>query len=272
MRKPTTYQQTLDRLKTVGTRELAVFERAVASLKDRDDYASTVTDARAALDTLVLDPDLFSSRRASCGGGGAPLLMAAVGFKPLINDRYEYVGERTPVALRRLALASAALESFAREEPGRRAAARFADLPPEPPVGAAGTTTLTLLPCRDRRRFAADDPFAKAMPWVRAAAAAPAAAPEDVELVHPTSSEPVDERKTLQALGLWPSATLRLRGTAPPPPPPRAASKVKKPKPSDLFKQVKAARKAAERRDATDRRDLLTSRFDARPRAAPAPA
>lgn len=258
MRKPTSYQQTLERLKTVGTREHATFEKAVSALKQHDDYATTVSGARAALDQLVSDPDLFSSRRASCAGGGAPLLMSSLSFQPLVGSRYEYVGLRTPVALRRLELASQALQSFANEEPARRAAARFDGLPPEPPLGAAGTTTLLLLPSRDRRRYAADDPLAKVVPWVRVAGASPTATAEDIELVHPPAEEPLcagDERKTLQALGLWPSATLRLRGTnTPPPPPPRAKAAVKKPKPSDLFKRVK-------------------NRFDPLPpRAAPSPA
>jgi len=258
MRKPSSYQQTLDRLKTVGSREHATFESAVASLRGRDDYAETVADARAALDALVSDPDLFSSRRASCGGGGASLLMGALGFRPLVGTRYEYVGLRTPVTLRRLELASKALASFADEEPARRAAARFDGLPPEPPLGAAGTTTLLLLPSRDRRRYAADDPLAKVVPWVRVAGQAPGASAVDLELVHPPSAEALcaaDERKTLQALGLWPSATLRLRGAdAPAPAPAPAKATVKKPKPSDLFKRVK-------------------NRFDPLPpRAAPSPA
>ena len=70
---------------------------------------------------------------------------------------------------------------------------------------------------------------------------------------------PDDLKRTLQALGLWPSATLKLRGDAvpPPPPPPRPSNK---PKPSDIFRKVKMARR---KREAEER---------AAYRSAPAPA
>ena len=71
---------------------------------------------------------------------------------------------------------------------------------------------------------------------------------EDVALVHPRRElTPDDLKRTLQALGLWPSATLKLRGDAVlPSPPPRPSNK---PKPSDIFKKIKMARKRAEREE-----------------------
>jgi len=160
--------------------------------------------------------------------------------------------------LRRLALASASLEAALREEPTRRAAQRFDHLPPEPPLGVSGTTTLTLLSGStppQRRRYDADDVLAKVMGWLRAASERNVGV-EDLALVHPRRElTPDDLKRTLQGLGLWPSATLRLRGDAPPPPPPCPTNK---PKPSDIFKKVRAARKRAEREE--------------RYRSAPAPA
>ena len=96
------------------------------------------------------------------------------------------------------------------------------------------------------------------MGWLRAASERNVGV-EDVALVHPRrelTSE--DLKRTLQGLGLWPSATLKLRGDAPPPPPPPRPSN--KPKPSDIFRKVKMARR---KREAEER---------AAYRSAPAPA
>ena len=98
-----------------------------------------------------------------------------------------------------------------------------------------------------RRRYEADDVLEKVMGWLRAASERSVSF-EDVALVHPRRElTPEDLKRTLQGLGLWPSATLRLRGDAPPPPPPPRPSN--KPKPSDIFKKVRAARKRAEREE-----------------------
>ena len=126
-------------------------------------------------------------------------------------------------------------------------------------MGASGTTTLTLLSGStppQRRRYDADDVLEKVMGWLRAASERNIAV-EDVALVHPRRElTPDDLKRTLQALGLWPSATLKLRGDAMPPlSPPRPTNK---PKPSDIFKKIKMARKRAEREE--------------RYRSAPAPA
>ena len=60
----------------------------------------------------------------------------------------------------------------------------------------------------------------KVMGWLRAASERNVGV-EDVALVHPRRElTPEDLKRTLQGLGLWPSATLKLRGDAPPPPPP----------------------------------------------------
>ena len=51
-----------------------------------------------------------------------------------------------------------------------RAAQRFDHLPPEPPLGVSGTTTLTLLSAStppQRRRYEADDVLEKVMGWLR---------------------------------------------------------------------------------------------------------
>ena len=263
MRRPTTYEQTLERLKTQGTREQECFSRAVTALRGKGtaaEFSATITDARAAIDKLVQDPELFTSRRAAVAGD-ATSLMAALGYAPLegLPGRYEFRGSTTPVVLRRLALASASLEAALREEPTRRAAQRFDHLPPEPALGASGTTTLTLLSGStppQRRRYDSDDVLEKVMGWLRAASERSVSV-EDVALVHPRRElTPDDLKRTLQGLGLWPSATLRLRGDAPPPPPPPRPSN--KPKPSDIFKKIKMARKRAEREE--------------RYRSAPAPA
>ena len=131
-------------------------------------------------------------------------------------------------------------------------------MPPEPPLGVSGTTTLTLLSAStppQRRRYEADDVLEKVMGWLRAASERSVSV-EDVALVHPRRElTPEDLKRTLQGLGLWPSATLKLRGDASPPPPPRPSNK---PKPSDIFKKIKMARKRAEREE--------------RYRSAPAPA
>lgn len=245
---PTTYQQTLERLKTQGTREQQQFSHAIAVLRGGTaaSFSGTITDARAAIDKLVQDPTLFSSRRAAVAGE-ATSLMAALGNAPLegLPGRYEFRASRTPVVLRRLALASSALDAALREEPTRRAAQRFDQLPPEPTLGASGTTTLTLLSGSTplRRRYDADDVLEKVMGWLRAAAERPVGV-EDVALVHPRRElTPDDLKRTLQALGLWPSATLKLRGIDPPPPPRQPSTK---PKPSDIFKKIKAARRKAE--------------------------
>ena len=104
--------------------------------------------------------------------------------------------------------------------------------------------------------YEADDVLEKVMGWLRAASERNVAV-EDFALVHPRRElTPDDLKRTLQGLGLWPSATLKLRGDAvPPPPPPRPSNK---PKPSDIFKKIKMARKRAEREE--------------RYRSAPAPA
>ena len=143
MRRPTTYEQTLERLKTQGTREQECFSRAVTALRGKGtaaEFSATITDARAAIDKLVQDPELFTSRRAAVAGD-ATSLMAALGYAPLegLPGRYEFRASTTPVVLRRLALASASLEAALREEPTRRAAQRFDHLPPEPPLGVSGT-------------------------------------------------------------------------------------------------------------------------------------
>jgi hypothetical protein len=255
MRRPTTYEQTLERLKTQGTREQECFSRAVAALRGKgtaEEFSATITDARAAIDKLVQDPELFTSRRAAVAGADATSLMAALGYAPLegLPGRFEFRGATTPVVLRRLALASASLEAALREEPTRRAAQRFDHLPPEPPLGVSGTTTLTLLSGStppQRRRYDSDDVLEKVMGWLRAASERNVGV-EDVALVHPRRElTPEDLKRTLQGLGLWPSATLKLRGDAPPPPPPPRPSN--KPKPSDIFKKIKMARKRAEREE-----------------------
>ena len=253
MRRPTTYEQTLERLKTQGTREQECFSRAVTALRGKGtaaEFSATITDARAAIDKLVQDPELFTSRRAAVAGD-ATSLMAALGYAPLegLPGRYEFRTATTPVVLRRLALASASLQAALREEPTRRAAQRFDHLPPEPPLGVSGTTTLTLLSGStppQRRRYEADDVLEKVMGWLRAASERSVGI-EDVALVHPRRElTPDDLKRTLQGLGLWPSATLKLRGDDAPPPPPRPSNK---PKPSDIFKKVRAARKRAEREE-----------------------
>ena len=71
MRRPTTYEQTLERLKTQGTREQECFSRAVTALRGKGTaavFSATITDARAAIDKLVEDPELFTSRRAAVAG------------------------------------------------------------------------------------------------------------------------------------------------------------------------------------------------------------
>ena len=71
MRRPTTYEQTLERLKTQGTREQECFSRAVTALRGKgtaEEFSATITDARAAIDKLVQDPELFTSRRAAVAG------------------------------------------------------------------------------------------------------------------------------------------------------------------------------------------------------------
>ena len=116
-------------------------------------------------------------------------------------------------------------------------------------------TLLSASTSPQRRRYESDDILEKVMGWLRAAAERPVKI-EDVALVHPRRElTPEDLKRTLQGLGLWPSATLRLRGDAPPPPPPPPSNK---PKPSDIFKKIKMARKRAEREE--------------RYRSAPAPA
>ena len=60
MRRPTTYEQTLERLKTQGTREQECFSRAVTALRDKGtaaEFSATITDARAAIDKLVQEKD-----------------------------------------------------------------------------------------------------------------------------------------------------------------------------------------------------------------------
>ena len=108
MRRPTTYEQTLERLKTQGTREQECFSRAVTALRGKGtaaEFSATITDARAAIDKLVQDPELFTSRRAAVAGD-ATSLMAALGYAPLegLPGRYEFRTATTPVVLRRLAL------------------------------------------------------------------------------------------------------------------------------------------------------------------------
>ena len=78
-----------------------------------DGGAATITDARAAIDKLVQDPELFTSRRAAVAGD-ATSLMAALGYAPLegLPGRYEFRTATTPVVLRRLALASASLATL----------------------------------------------------------------------------------------------------------------------------------------------------------------
>mmetsp|Transcript_20500 Transcript_20500/g.61109 ORF Transcript_20500/g.61109 Transcript_20500/m.61109 type:complete len:251 (-) Transcript_20500:49-801(-) len=238
------YAATLERLKTVGSAEHVRFTKAVAELKDADDYQATLSAATAALRKLVDDPDLFSARRAVVAGSRAPSLMAALGYAATdaVPDKYEFAGARTPVALRRLALAANALDAFAAEEPARRAKKALEALPPEPVVGAAGTTTITFLPGPKRRRYDADDTFDRVMQWLRVAAAHPNASLADVDLVHPRRELAAgDGARTLQALDLWPSATVRVRNpNAPPPPPPtnKLSVRANKPKPSDLFRAV----------------------------------
>ena len=63
MRRQTTYEQTLERLKTQGTREQECFWRAVTALRGKGtaaEFSATITDARAAIDKLVQDPELFT--------------------------------------------------------------------------------------------------------------------------------------------------------------------------------------------------------------------
>ena len=106
----------------------------------------------------------------------------------------------------------------------------------------AGTTTITFLPGPKRRRYDSDDTFDRVLQWLRVCAANPGAALADVDLVHPRRALAAgDDRKTLQGLGLWPSATVRVKNpNAPPPPPPtdKRSVRANKPKPSDLFRAV----------------------------------
>ena len=42
------------------------------------EFSATITDARAAIDKLVQDPELFTSRRAAVAGGATSLMAALV--------------------------------------------------------------------------------------------------------------------------------------------------------------------------------------------------
>lgn len=241
MKRPS-YEATLTALRVQGTREEKNLRTACEALRTSDDYEATLRSAIAALDRLVADPHLFASSRAVVAGAGADALMASLGYAFAAPTVFAYRGERTPVALRRLTLAARALAAFRDEEAARRASAALRALAPEPEVGAAGTTVLKLLPGAARRRFASDDDFAKALPWVRAVAAVADLSIDGIECAHPARAFVVgDERKTLMALGLWPSATLRLKAgpaDAPPPPPPTAFA-ANKPKPSELIRRAR---------------------------------
>ena len=166
MRRPTTYEQTLERLKTQGTREQECFSRAATALRagkgTAAEFSATITDARAAIDKLVQDPELFTSRRAAVAGD-ATSLMAALGYAPLegLPGRYEFRTATTPVVLRRLALASK--PSRPRCEKSRRAAPRlqrslaaragvrrFGDYDPD---AALGVDAAAAAPLRGRRRL-----------------------------------------------------------------------------------------------------------------------
>ena len=113
------------------------------------------------------------------------------------------------------------------------------------------------MPANERRRYEADDTFAKALAWIRVVVDDPDLGCDQVAVEFPKKRLAEDDGgRTLQALGLWPSATLRV-GAEPapllPPPPPRGLRLGGKPKPSDLFRRVK-------------------SRFDAAPAPAPTPS
>ena len=281
MKREKTFEELLLTLKTVGTREEQQFRRAMEALRSVDDWEATVDGAMEAVERLCADPLLFSASRARVPGRGAAALMEALRYRSIGGDaRYAFEGAASAVALRRLALARTAMAAFRTDEVARRAAARFSGLAPEPPVGAAGTTTLRVVPANEKRRFEADDTFLKVLPWLRVLASNPALGAEGASVVHPPKDlARGDDAKTLQALGLWPSATLSLEPPAaalPPPPPPRrpASLPAGKPKPSDLFKRVKrrfdGAKEAAPRRTDAEKRALAAeARLAAQ---APAPA
>lgn len=251
------FEQTMLTLKTVGTAQEMQFRQATDALRACDDYEATLSAAQLALHRLCADPLLFASTRASVPGAGAAKLMAALGYRSADGAHFVFEGAKSPVVLRRLALATKALDAYRADERARRATAKFAALPAEPSPGASGTTTLRVMPANERRRYEADDTFAKALAWIRVVVDDPDLGCDQVTVEFPKKRLTADDGgRTLQALGLWPSATLRVGGEpAPPlpPPPPRGLRLGGKPKPSDLFRRVK-------------------SRFDAAPAPAPTPS
>ena len=104
--RPTTYEQTssASRPKARASRWLLVAPSA-ARVRAPLGVSATITDARAAIDKLVQDPEMFTSRRARRRRSDS--LMAALGYALEGPGRYEFRTATTPVVLRRLALASA---------------------------------------------------------------------------------------------------------------------------------------------------------------------
>jgi len=194
-----------------------------------------------------------------------------------------HTGSKSPAALAELDLAREALDSFratakARAE-SRTAQERLAHLRPEPPVGTAGTVTITL---RDtvrrvyRRRFAADHSLSDVIVWARVVCA-----DDKLDARSLRATDPVvrltsdDTSSTLQRLGFFPGAALDVVE-------PRSDEKKvplkkkpsTKPKPSELFKAIATRFDDAERPPAT-RLGAATAapRSDRVPRRlAPAPA
>lgn len=140
-------------------------------------------------------------------------------------------------------------------------ARHLAATPPEPEVGAAGTTTLRfILPDGPpvTRRFYADHTFGQVQSYMRALLPESRGRAVNVTDVVSACDEShnlgdAQAQRTLQALGLWPSARLAcLPGDASAPPPdaaatlkrplpaaPAAGKSSRKPKPSEIFKQMR---------------------------------
>ena len=133
------FEQTMLTLKTVGTAQEMQFRQATDALRACDDYEATLSAAQLALHRLCADPLLFASTRASVPGAGAAKLMAALGYRSAGGAHFVFEGAKSPVVLRRLALATKALDAFRADERARRATAKFAALPAEPSPGASGT-------------------------------------------------------------------------------------------------------------------------------------
>lgn len=263
------FENVLEQLKTAGSGQEVCFTRALELLK-REDPEVALESVRAARDTverLVESPQLFASGRCMAPPAAA-LLLGALGFGEATQGRYIFSSARTPAALRRLAFAVRALDAWSRDEVARHANARFDALSPEPEIGAAGTTVLRF--ARATRRFASDDRFEAALPWLSVVANMSALRATDLEIEFPRRDLlDDDERKTLHALGLWPSATLGLVNSSSEhmlPPTSRAAS-AHKPKPSDLFKAV-----TNRHRGATSKRTLAAAMLRRENHASPAPA